>query len=292
MTALQQHLKSKLTCVCRCWAITRRDGRVFGFTDHDRELNFDGLTFKADSGMTARTLEQVTGLAVDNTEAMGALSDASVTEEDIVAGRFDGAKVETWLVHWPDVSIRERLFSGTLGEIRRADGAFHAELRGLSEKLNQPVGQVYQQGCQAILGDARCKVALENPDFRVERQVSSIEQNRVIRFENFPEFDIRWFARGRATVMSGPAEGITAIIKNDRLEGTTRVIELWEEPRAPILVGDAVLLEVGCDKTKSTCAAKFQNLANFRGFPHIPGEDWLVGYPSKGAGNDGRSRFQ
>jgi len=265
---------------------------VFGFTDHDRELNFDGIPFKADKGMTARTLEQVTGLAVDNTEAMGALSDASVTEEDIAAGRFDGAKVEAWLVHWPDVDIRERLFAGTIGEIRRADGAFHAELRGLSEKLNQPVGQVYQQGCQAILGDGRCKVMLDTPEYRVEQPVTEVTDNRVFRFDGFPVFETRWFSRGKVTAMGGAAEGLSAIIKNDRVEGTTRVIELWEELRAPVVPGDTVLLEVGCDKTKGTCRAKFSNLANFRGFPHIPGEDWLVGYPSKGAGNDGGSRFQ
>jgi len=72
MSALQEHLQEKLTSVARCWALTRRDGRVFGFTDHDRELSFDGIVFRADSGMTARVLEQVTGLAVDNTEAIGA----------------------------------------------------------------------------------------------------------------------------------------------------------------------------------------------------------------------------
>ncbi|MEM6409272.1 MAG: DUF2163 domain-containing protein [Pseudomonadota bacterium] len=292
MSALRDHLKNKLTHVCRCWAITRKDGRVFGFTDHDQALNFDGITFKADSGMTARTLEQVTGLAVDNTEAMGALSDVSVTETDINAGRFDGAKVEAWLVHWPDVAIRERLFCGSIGELRRADGAFHAELRGLSEQLSQPVGQVFQQGCQALLGGQRCGFDLDTPGFRLEVEVSSVERNRVFTFSGFSAFDARWFERGRLEVLGGAAEGLTALIKNDRIEGADRVIELWEELRAPVTSGDLVLLEAGCDKRKETCRLKFNNFKNFRGFPHIPGEDWLVGYPSQGDRNDGGSRYQ
>lgn len=292
MTALRQHLQSKLTCVCRCWAITRRDGRVFGFTDHDRALNFNGMSFKADSGMTARTLEQVTGLAVDNTEAMGALSDASVTEPDIVAGRFDGAKVEAWLVYWPDVTVRDTLFSGSIGELRRADGAFHAELRGLSEALNQPLGQVFQQGCQTMLGGTRCGVDLNTPGFRVESPVLDVQDRRIFRFEGLDDHAPRWFARGRLEMMSGAAEGLTALIKNDRIEGATRVIELWEELRAPVAVNDAALLEVGCDKSKETCRMKFANFANFRGFPHVPGEDWLVSYPTKDGGNNGGSRYQ
>jgi uncharacterized phage protein (TIGR02218 family) len=292
MTALRQHLQSKLTCVCRCWAITRNDGQVFGFTDHDRTLNFNGMSFKADSGMTARTLEQVTGLAVDNTEAMGALSDASVTEDDIQAGRFDGAKVEAWLVYWPDAEVRDMLFSGTIGELRRADGAFHAELRGLSEQLNRPVGQVFQQGCQTVLGGKRCGVDLDAPGFRVDSLAGEVEGGRVFRFSSLDSYAPLWFARGRLEMMSGAAEGLTALIKNDRIDGATRIIELWEELRAPVASGDAVLLEVGCDKTKKTCRQKFANLANFRGFPHIPGEDWLVSYPTKDGGNDGGSRYQ
>ena len=125
---------------------------MFGFTDHDEAMRFDGVEFKADTGLTASALQQVTGLAVDNTEAVGALSSDAVTEADINAGRFDEAEVVSWLVNWRDVEMREIQFKGSIGELKRADGAFHAELRGLSEVLNTPVGRVYQKPCQAVLG--------------------------------------------------------------------------------------------------------------------------------------------
>ncbi len=292
MSALQAHLRETLTHVARCWALTRRDGRVFGFTDHDRALSFDGITFRADSGMTARVLEQVTGLAVDNTEAIGALSDISVTEADIVAGRFDAALVQAWLVNWQDVSMREMVFSGSIGEIKRADGAFHAELRGLSEALNRPVGSVYQEGCQAVLGDAKCRHDLSVPGYRTTLAVEQVDAGRVFTFAEIAGFDDRWFERGRLEVTSGEAQGLMAVVKNDRFVDGRRVIELWEELRAPIAVGDMVLLEAGCDKRQETCRLKFNNLLNYRGFPHIPGEDWLVGYPTAGSRNDGGSRYR
>jgi len=129
--AFQAHVQSGLTSLCRCWAITRADGVMYGFTDHDMALNFEGLSFRADSGLTAQSLQQSTGLSVDNTEAIGALSDVSVREEDIEAGRFDGAEVRAWLVNWAEPDVRWLQFRGTIGELRRSGGAFHAELRGL-----------------------------------------------------------------------------------------------------------------------------------------------------------------
>ncbi len=161
--AFETHLRSGTTTVCRAWAVTRRDGVTYGFTDHDEALEFEGIAFRADSGLSAGAIQQATGLAVDNTEAVGVLSDAALREEDIQAGRFDGAEVRAWLVNWADVSQRVLKFSGSLGEIKRAGGAFQAELRGLTEALNQPQGRVYQSPCAAVLGDAACAFDLSAP---------------------------------------------------------------------------------------------------------------------------------
>lgn len=127
------HLASGLTTLSRCWCLRRADGWVQGFTDHDTDISFDGVDFRAGTGLTANALMQTTGLSIDNSEALGALSDASVTEADIRAGRFDGAKVEAWLVNWENPAERILQFRGTLGEITRSGGAFRAELLGLTE---------------------------------------------------------------------------------------------------------------------------------------------------------------
>ncbi|MEP1929737.1 MAG: DUF2163 domain-containing protein, partial [Roseibium sp.] len=121
---MKTHLQSGVTTLCRAWAIVRKDDTTFGFTDHDLPLHFDGIEFRADSGMSAVALQQTTGLSVDNTEALGALSDAAVREDDIEAGHFDGADVRAWLVNWASPAERWLQFRGTIGELRRADGAF------------------------------------------------------------------------------------------------------------------------------------------------------------------------
>ena len=131
---LAEHLATGITSICRCWSVTRRDGTVMGFTDHDRTLSFDGIDFKAETGMTARAVEQVSGLSVDNSEVIGALVSPAIAEGDIAAGRFDGAEVRAWLVNWLATAERVLLFRGTLGEITRAGGEFRAELRGISRR--------------------------------------------------------------------------------------------------------------------------------------------------------------
>ena len=70
---LYAHLATGQTHVAQCWSIRRRDGVVYGFTDHDRMLAFDGIDFVADSGMSAKALSSTTGLSVNNTEALGLL---------------------------------------------------------------------------------------------------------------------------------------------------------------------------------------------------------------------------
>ncbi|WP_054008626.1 DUF2163 domain-containing protein [Cypionkella psychrotolerans] len=292
MTARQElldHLGQGVTTVCRAWLVTRRDSVQFGFTDHDLNLGFEGHVFKASSGMTARTLQQTTGLAVDNSETIGALSDAAVEEVDLIAGRFDGAEVRAWLVNWADAAQRIEQFRGNLGEISRTGGAFKAELRGLTDRLNQPQGRIFQRSCSAVLGDARCKVDLSAPGSFVETSVAGFDALNRCLFDGLSTFADRWFERGRFVVTSGAAAGLIGVIKFDRLSSGQRIVDLWHDLGAQIAIGDQVRLEVGCDRMSTTCRTKFANFANFRGFPHIPGEDWLASYPVSSRANDGGS---
>ncbi|MEO1307804.1 MAG: DUF2163 domain-containing protein, partial [Pseudomonadota bacterium] len=241
--ALETHLATGTTTVCRCWSITRRDGRQFGFTDHDLPVAFNGIAFKADSGLTAKALAQTTGLAVDNSEALGALTDAAVTEEDILAGRFDGAEVVAWLVNWAAPEERLVQFRGTIGEVTRGSGAFTAELRGLTEALNQPRGRVFQQPCSAVLGDAQCRFDLDLPGYAAEADIVSVEGRRVLRLSGLGSFEAGWFERGRLQVLDGAAADLTGLIRTDTVDGATREIALWQDLQAELAPGDRVRIE-------------------------------------------------
>lgn len=287
---LAEHLAGGLTTLCHAWAVARTDAVVFGFTDHDLDLAFDGITFKADSGMSARALQQATGLSVDNTEALGALSDAAITEADIHAGRYDGAEVRCWRVNWNDPAQRQLQFRGTIGEMRHSGNGFTAELRGLTEALNRPMGRIYQKPCTAVLGDRACRVDLSGASHLLRLAVVSVQDGRILRLLGTGPQAAGWFQRGLLRVGAGAAQGLSATIKSDSFDGAERVIELWEPLRAVLSTGDEVVLQSGCDKRFATCVGKFDNLVNFQGFPDLPGDGWMMVPPEQSGQMNGGSR--
>ena len=289
--AMKAHLASGATTLARCWKLTRADGQVMGFTDHDRDLRFDGVVYRAGSGLDAGALQQGNGLAVDNGQAIGALSDAGISGADIRAGRYDRAEIELWLVNWRDVAQRALWFRGMIGEIRQRDGVFEAEIRGLAELLNQPQGRAFHRKCAAVLGDASCKVDLSAPGYSAEVAVGSVDGG-VFLFDGLSGFDAGWFAGGVVEVLDGAAAGLRGVIRLDGFRGGQRRVELWEALAVAPAAGDRLRLSAGCDKRGETCRLKFHNFHNFRGFPHIPGDDWQLTVPARAGVNNGGSLFR
>ncbi|WP_371153696.1 DUF2163 domain-containing protein [Jannaschia sp. 2305UL9-9] len=287
MSALADHMGPGITTVCRAWVLRRVDGRLYGFTDHDRPLTVDGVPCVASSGMAAGALQRATGLSVDNSEAVGALSHDAITEADLRAGKWDDASVTTYLVNWAAPDAFEVLFRGTLGEASWGEGAFSVELRSLSEALNMVQGRVYQARCDAVLGDGRCRRDLSDEIFTVDVLVDAVEDNRVLHLPVLDLYAPKWFERGLVTVLDGASEGASGRVKTDRVKDGMRRVELWSALRDGIEPGNRIRLQAGCDKTHGTCRFKFDNLLNFRGFPNIPGEDWLMAYPTSTSVNDG-----
>jgi uncharacterized phage protein (TIGR02218 family) len=287
--ALYAHLATGCTTVCHLWLVSRRDGVAFGFTDHDRDIVVDQVTYRADAGLTAQALQQTTGLSVDNSEAVGALSSQVISAIDILAGRYDGAEVTAWMANWQDPMMRVCLFRGNIGEITQRNGVFRAELRGLTDRLNQVRGQTFQRSCSAVLGDRKCQVNLTDPAYRLEG--AAITPGKTsFTIPDSGTHAAGWFERGMVTVISGAAANLSALIKSDIVENGVRVIGIWESLGVAVSAGDLVRVTAGCDRLIDTCRTKFNNINNFRGFPHIPGEDWLAAYPVSTRANTGGSR--
>jgi uncharacterized phage protein (TIGR02218 family) len=289
-SALQTKLDSGVTTLARCWKVMRRDGVVMGFTDHDRDLIVDGVTCRAGTGFTASEATSRFDLSVDGTEISGALADESLTEADLAAGRYDAADIESWLVDWSEPSLKLLTARGTLGEVRREGHAFTAELRGGAAQLSQESGRLYTARCGADLGDARCKFNLGNPAFHGSGAVASVEGTSGFVASGLDGFADGLFSAGRLSWTSGANLGLPIEIKLHAVVAGHARLTLWQAMAGPIAVGDTFSVTAGCDKRFVTCRDRFANTDNFRGFPHIPGNDFLIATPVQGApGNDGLS---
>jgi uncharacterized phage protein (TIGR02218 family) len=288
--ALQAKLDSGVTTLAHAWKLTRRDGVVMGFTDHDCDLVIDGVICRAGTGFTSSEAASRFDLSVDGAEISGALADDALSDADLAAGRFDAALVETWLVDWSDPSLKVLTARGTLGEVKREGEAFAAELRGLADLLSQESGRLYTAKCGADLGDLRCKVDLTNPALHGAGVVSAIEGTSSFVSSGLDGFADALFSAGRLTWTSGANAGLSIEIKQHRLVAGHALITLWQAMPEAIGAGDAFTVTAGCDKSFATCRARFANTDNFRGFPQIPGNDFLIGSPAQGApGNYGLS---
>ena len=291
--ALAAHLAGGATTLCHCWALTRRDGLRLGFTDHDRDLVFGGLTYAARSGLEAAEASAELGFAIGGGEVAGALTATGVSKADIAGGFYDGASVETWLVNWSRPETRILLEIGTIGEVRRAGTAFVAELRGLMDRLDAERGRTYRATCGADLGDARCRIALDNARFATTGSVLDVREPGTLDVRLAGPFPDRWFAGGRLAWTSGAQAGEIADLRaQSGPAGATR-LELWQAPARTVAAGDTFRLVAGCDKRLATCREKFANVPNFQGFPHMPGNDFVLRpIPGSGPGLDGGSLFR
>ncbi len=271
--ALQAHLQTGNTTLCYCWRLTLRSGEKMGFTDHDETVVFDGTNFEAQAGYTSSELESSLGLSVDNLEASGALSSTRISDTRLNAGDFDHAQIEVWKVNWVDASQRVLQRKGHLGEVSYGQGHFKAEVRGLAHLLNQPKGRLYHFGCDASLGDGRCGMNLAS--FTAAGTISAIRESSF-DVSGIAGFADDWFTRGQLVFQSAANFGKTVDVKRHRVVAGQARIDLWSAPKFTIAVGEPINLIAGCDKQFATCRTKFANTLNFRGFPHMPGSDFVM----------------
>lgn len=286
---LATHLAEGVTTLARCWKLLRRDGTAAGFTDHDRDFTFAGVIFHARSGLEAAEATSELGFAVGGGDVAGVLASTSITEADIASGKYDDATVETWLVNWDNVDERVLLDVASIGEIRRTEHAFTAELRGVMHRYDEECGRIYRADCSATLGDSRCKVALHTSHLHAEGRVEATDGRLGLSSAALASFAEGWFTGGGLRFMDGENAGVVIEVKAHA--GSS--LQLWVPTARAISVGDTFSVTAGCDKSFAMCRSKFANSANFRGFPHMPGNDFVIRYPLQGeAGLDGGSLFR
>lgn len=285
-------LATGATTLCRCWRVLRRDGVALGFTDHDGDLAFEGVTFAAASGMEPGAIEVSLGMAVDTQSVTGALTSAAIREEDLRRGLYRGAGLTQWIVDWRDPEARIVLFDGAIGEVTYSEDRFEAEVVGRLDVLGESTGRAYNTTCDANLGDMRCGVSTDAPEFTAPATVATVAESGDLVVTGVESFANDWFSHGIVTWVTGQNAGAVSAVRSGRVATGGLRLLLWFEPANPVLPGDTLMLTAGCDKQVATCRGKFANIRNFRGFPHMPGEDWVVNYPAQGGLHDGGSLFK
>lgn len=285
--ALLAHLRAGTTTLAWCWRLTRNDGVVLGFTDHNRLLVFDGTAFESESGLIPSEIRSSSDLAVDAQDASGVLTSDRITETDIRDGRWDNAQVEVWRVNWADTSQRVMMRRGAIGQIRRGRLAFVAEMRSLAHALGQTTGWTFQATCDAALGDTRCGIGLDTPAYRGSAVVANVLREGSFHAAGLGGFADSWFTGGTLSWASGTNVGRIAEVMLHARTGGLVTITLLEVPVRPVVATDAFTIRAGCDKRAETCGGKFGNIANFRGFPHIPGQDAVLRYATRAGGHEG-----
>lgn len=287
--SFKAHLEGGATTLCQCWRIERADGLIQGFTDHDDLLIFEGVRYEPQSGFTASEAVSTLGLGVDTSEVEGALQSEAISASALHAGDYDNARVTVYAVNWAQPEERVVLRVADIGEVTSDGGLFRAELRGLKHRLNQVQGRLFENTCDADLGDRRCGVDLTDPALQTNGAVLALLDSQTFLASGIDGFADSWFDRGILTWQEGANQGRTIEIESQYRAATDSRLRLWLPMPEAIQPGDRFSLVAGCDKLFATCREKFGNTKNFRGFPHIPGNDFAYGFARSGNANRGRA---
>lgn len=272
---LSTALAQELTFLCRIWKLELANGTVFRFTDLDRDLVYDGETYKCDPGIRVSSVVASREQS-DNAEITVITAADFLSKNRLRQGSLDNAAFTLWVTDWraPDTYGVLELFAGETSEV-----SFHDKGKariGLTSDIGGGVtniGEAYSRFCRAKLGDERCTVNLTalGVDFTVLTITddgygftATALGGLVDDYLKFGHVD--WLTGNNATL-------------KDELTSNTQSSSkavLASTPRNPISVGDTGTVFPGCDKTVEMCGPRFGNLANFRGEPYVPSPGVIV----------------
>ena len=255
------------------YTITLMSGTVLRYTTWDSNLVVLGNTFLTGPPNIERTsIEEKLGMDVSTIEItiQASLSDVvngTPILQAIGLGLWDGAafRIDRLFMNSNGNQIGTVVrFSGVVGpvdELTRSYVKFtvHAGTQFLTMQL-PPI--IMQPNCVHTLFDAGC--GLVKASFAEANTVQGGSTvNKLISLSAKAD---GYYDNGQIVFTSGPNTGLTKAVKQYFAKNFFFNSPLPFPPNA----GDAFTAWPGDDKTQATCASKFNNLANFGGFPYVP----------------------
>lgn len=257
-----------------CFTFTLISGLVLTYTNADVPIAYAGKQFLANgplvSGLKYRSS---VGLNVDRQEIVVAArpGDLASGAEFLVAlrdGAFDGAKLQRDRVFFSDVLGGTLVDGVTLfyGRVSTVDevGRTRAKITVANELVLLDIDMprnIFGPTCQHVLYDLGC--GLPAGAFASTGAVGAGSSATLINFAGA----LAAHLQGKLVLSTGANAGVAATVKYVTVGASlTPVYPLPEPPAA----GDTLTVYYGCDHTAPTCQNRFNNLANFRGFPYVP----------------------
>lgn len=295
-SAIATHLAGKVHTLAQCWKVVRKDATVIYGTTHDRDITIASGTYAgtyhAQTGISGSTVASSGDLSVDNLEVQGSLEEivsiVGLTAADIEAGQYDDAAVTLFVVNWTAPNDGQVVIRfGHIGNFTRtAEGHYTTELRGITQRLVQPIVRVYSETCDTDLGSARCGVTLAT--HTRSGSVASVTSRRAITATitaGSPALVVADFTGGLLTFTSGANSGYSREVKKGETITSVDHLEFYEPFPLDITAADTFTISRGCDKTFATCKAIFSNALNFQGYGLLtPGVNKMIAGPDRGSG--------
>ncbi|MBN8828630.1 MAG: DUF2163 domain-containing protein [Sphingobacteriia bacterium] len=264
---------NSITTLCNCIEIKRKDGLILYFTDHEKDLVINEIIYNSCQSFEASAFANELGLTPNNLNIQGILSHENIRNDEILAGKYDFAEVTIFQIDYTNPSIGKIIINhGFIGEINCNNNHFSAELKSLSQKTDQVLGEIYSPMCRAKFGSNEC--GINTNDFSNTSKVIAVDNPYLIFSTNLKK-PIGFFDYGLIEFISGDNKNIKIEIRsyfNDQIILATPL-------PYKILIEDEFKITIGCDKTFTTCCNTFNNAINFRGEPHVPGIDQVFKTP-------------
>ncbi len=276
-SSLLSTLSAELQTLAWCWRLVRPDNQVLRFTNFDLDLSIatDGI-YKAKTGFTPSAISTNESLSPNNITLDSYLSDESISENDLLGGKYDYSRVQIFLVNYLDLPNSLTLNppkhlllqSGIIGEILLDNRGFSAEIRGIEQLLQNKIGNLTSKTCRATFGGYGCNKNLTS--LTHTETIANVTNNQIFSISG--NYKKGYFDYGRLDFLSGNNVNFSYdIAYYDAVN-----LILFQQPPFPVAVGDSVTVIAGCPKTMLACQI-FNNTINFQGEPHVPLADKYLG---------------
>lgn len=252
--------------------IERDDGVIYGYTDHDLPLTVDAQLYVPSPGIKRTNLTATSDDRVSNQEFGSAWVDAP--EDDLLAGLFDNATVETMLCSWDKPELGTfTVDKGNLGVIQWTADGFRGDVQSHMRQLTRNISFSYTASCRHKLFSqfneftiGAC--SLNSGSYTFAGAVSVVSTDKLVFQTSGVSQGDNFCSNGTLVWSSGQNVGVKSSVKKHTVGGVV-TIELFLPTPYSITAGDNFDITAGCDKSLATCKSKFNNVVNFGGFPHI-----------------------